>query len=700
MRHQERGGRRSRPPRRAFCHPESVSDGTGRFLGQRVRRARARAFVGRERELALAASVLRGEVDASVLLVHGPGGIGKTMLLRQVADRGEQLGRPVVEVDGGTAGRSTSEFEAAAQPAADQARPVLLVDGFEQCRGLETWLRDRFLPRLPADAVVVIAGREPPDLEWSVDPGWSRVVRVIALEPLDRSSSAAVLTSGGLAPHHQETVLRFAAGNPLVLSLAAAVGPPPADGTVRDDATWRPSVEVLRTLVSRLVGEVPSPAHRQALDVTARAFRTDEGLLRAVLPDRDSPALFSWLSGLPFVETVGGGLHPHGAVRATLLADLTQREDTENDVVLSALTDELLRRVRDAAEPAALSAMADLAYVHRQSPAVSHLYAVDRRGRVEPERLEQDDVTWAIALARDVEGEESAAIVRYWCHRQPEAFALYRSVDNGEPVGFAARLVLSARRQEDVDADPVVAAAWRHCGRVEPVREGQHIAVRRFTVDGEDHRFPSAMTNLVSWQSLAAIARSSGLAYAFVVHPDPELWRTWMGATTDEVEDPPTVGGRRHAIFVNDWRYLTFAQYWEQAIGRPPVGGPAPVGPPLSRDDFDEAVRQALPLWIYSGGLTASPLGATSLAVASSGDVDAALRAAIREALDGMPSDQRGRRGHDAVVATYLRGSTTQQAAARRLGVPFSSYRRHLKQGVGDLCHRLWVAAGGTTRVG
>jgi DNA-directed RNA polymerase specialized sigma24 family protein len=47
-------------------------------------------------------------------------------------------------------------------------------------------------------------------------------------------------------------------------------------------------------------------------------------------------------------------------------------------------------------------------------------------------------------------------------------------------------------------------------------------------------------------------------------------------------------------------------------------------------------------------------------------------------------------RGHDAVVATYLTGTPTQQAAARRLGLPFSTYRRHLKEGLQELSDRLW----------
>ncbi|MEU7178156.1 MULTISPECIES: hypothetical protein [Streptomyces] len=36
-------------------------------------------------------------------------------------------------------------------------RAVLLIDAFERIRGLESWLRERFLPVLPTGALVVVA---------------------------------------------------------------------------------------------------------------------------------------------------------------------------------------------------------------------------------------------------------------------------------------------------------------------------------------------------------------------------------------------------------------------------------------------------------------------------------------------------------------------------------------------------------------
>ena len=64
-----------------------------RSLGWRVQAAREMAFVGREEELAVFTAALYGG-GCSVLYVHGPGGIGKSALLRRFAAEAAVAGRP------------------------------------------------------------------------------------------------------------------------------------------------------------------------------------------------------------------------------------------------------------------------------------------------------------------------------------------------------------------------------------------------------------------------------------------------------------------------------------------------------------------------------------------------------------------------------------------------------------------------------
>jgi hypothetical protein len=76
----------------------------------------------------------------------------------------------VVEIDGHTGASTPEEFEAAAAKVFTDDRPVLLVDTLEAYQALESWLRDRFLPRLPAAALVVLAGRTQPGSRfWCCD---------------------------------------------------------------------------------------------------------------------------------------------------------------------------------------------------------------------------------------------------------------------------------------------------------------------------------------------------------------------------------------------------------------------------------------------------------------------------------------------------------------------------------------------------
>ncbi len=665
-----------------------------RPLGRAVRQARAHAFVGRGEELALVGAALRGDEAApSVFYVHGPGGIGKSALLRQVADAARLEGRTVVEVDGRLVEPSTASFEAETASLGDAPRAVLLVDSFEQCGWLETWLRDRFLPRLPDDVVVVLAGRRPPDLEWTVDPGWRHAVRVLALEPLDRDRSEQLLHAHGVDPDAHAAILRFAGGNPLALSLAAAVAATRPTGRT---AVWVPSTQVVGSLLARLVGEVPSPAHRRALEAVAQAYATTEDLLAAALPDDDAAALFAWLRGLPFVESGPHGLHPHDAVRETLMADLRWRDPRAFREMQRRLSAHLLRRVRDAPEPDALMRMGALLHVHRDDPSLPLPMSFGADHEVEDEPLGPDDLPVALAMAARHEGQESADLVRYWFARQPEAFRLYRLIDTGEPVAFSARLRLhDAAEARDVAVDPVVAAAWRHAHDTRPPSAGEHIAITRFAVHRELYQELTPAMLLTHWRALVSACRSPTLAHAFLVHEDDDVWRERLEGRTVDTGARPVVGGRSYAVFVHDWRSVPFEPWLASTGGTydaaAPVRARAPETSP-AREEFDEAVRDALLMHRHSRGLAASPLAATLLP-AGTADTDEALRGVLRQALASLRTNSRRLRGHDAVVATYLSGATTQQAAARRLQIPFGTYRRHLKQGVQDLTDHLWSLA-------
>ncbi|MER8006691.1 AAA family ATPase [Streptomyces sp. NPDC094149] len=119
--------------------------------------------MGREPERAVLDRMLSGRADAPlVAYLHGPGGIGKSSLLRYAARQAELTGRRVVRVDGRFLDADPRRFEQAAAPACAKPGAVLLIDTFEQCQPLEAWLRETFLPRLADDAIVILASKDRP----------------------------------------------------------------------------------------------------------------------------------------------------------------------------------------------------------------------------------------------------------------------------------------------------------------------------------------------------------------------------------------------------------------------------------------------------------------------------------------------------------------------------------------------------------
>ena len=88
-----------------------------------------RHFVGRAAELALLESLLRSGEDGAVVFVHGPGGVGKTTLLRRLGGLADEAGRRVVRVDGHDVPPLPAAFVAALAGAAGVRGATGLAEG-------------------------------------------------------------------------------------------------------------------------------------------------------------------------------------------------------------------------------------------------------------------------------------------------------------------------------------------------------------------------------------------------------------------------------------------------------------------------------------------------------------------------------------------------------------------------------------------
>ncbi|MGW0551799.1 AAA family ATPase [Streptomyces altiplanensis] len=537
-------------------------DFTGR-LRSRLVASRDRAFVGREAETALFRAMLRGEPDvAPVLFLHGPGGIGKSTLLRRFAREAAAAVRTVVEVDARTTDPTPESFERAAADVLDLPGAVLLIDTFEMCQGLEGWLWERFLPELPLGAVAVLAGRTRPDSRWTSDTGWSDHLRVVPLKALSADDSVKFLSGQGVPARAHGDVLAFTGGHPLALSLAAAVAREEAeDGGDRRPGSgpgpgWAPDQDVIGTLLTRLADHPPSPLHRQALEVCAHAYVTSEELLRAMFGER-APELFAWLRAQPYIETAATGVFPHDVVREALEADLRWR-DPEGFVAMHLrMHDHLLDRLRKGPAHQLMPSVAALMYMYRTDGHMPEVHEWQAPGRVQELPYAPADQAAVLELTEQAEGAESAEIARRWLELHPCAFRVHRSTRTGRPVAFTATFWLAPDEEEAPSAfDPVIAAAWRRARRLRPVRPGERMAVTRFMVHPPLYHRPSAPMTLMHWRALGEVWRDTGgLTHHFAVYRDDDYWDSHMshyGMAKDE--EPVHVGHHAYRLFGRDYR--------------------------------------------------------------------------------------------------------------------------------------------------
>ena len=699
------GQRREAPPATA-----------GSSLASRLAKARRRSFVGRAGELDLFRDALSADPPPfAVLHLHGPGGVGKSTLLRRFEEEARTAGATPVLLDGRTMEPSPTGLRAALadvlgsdDPADvetalhDVPRPVLMLDGYEHLTGVDGWLRQTFVPRLPADAIVVLAGRDRPATGWRSDPGWHDLLRVIALRDLPPDDARRLLTARGVPEEQHDEALAFAHGHPLALVLVADLLPQPDARLDLPAAGGAP--DVVGHLLDRFLDRVPGTAHRHALAVAARAGVATEALLRDTVDGAPAGELFRWLRGLSFTEPVAGGLALHDLVREVLDAELRWRDPDRHADVHRRVAVHLRRRVATATGPAKQRAMIEMLELYRFSPVANRFFDWDATDDKWMQPATADDHAAIVAMTRRHEGDASAAVAEYWLGRQPDAFRVFRTAGADGPTGFIAHLRLGDAPGEEVEVDPVAAAVWDHVRRDAPMRAGEQLLLLRFWVDAETYQ-DVATHHLVSTAAALAWLTTPRLAWSVVVLADPAFWEPIFAFIDfEQPSDLEVAAGDDHTVgmFTRDWRTGSVVDWLELLTERQLSAAPTPEQLPeptgrqllvLAQPTFRSAVREALRSFTRPDVLADSPLVRSRLVVEHQRQDEppaAALQRLLTEAVDALAADPRDERLQRTVDLTYLHPAPTQEAAAERLDLPFSTFRRHLTAGVDRVVDWCW----------
>ncbi len=689
-----------------------------------LKAARHHRFVGRADELARFQSALTApELPFHVLYVFGPGGVGKTSLLSEFARVCDQIQAPAIYIDARSVEPAPDAFVQALQHAMDlppsdsplevlaspPRRHVLLIDTYETLMPLDGWLRDVFLPQLPAEVLVVLAGRHPPALGWRSDPGWQTLVHILPLRNLSLEESRLYLTKRAVPPAEHPHVLTFTHGHPLALSLVADVF------DQRPGLHFQPEAapDVLRMLLEQLLQQVPGPAHRAALEACALVRVTTEALLATMLgiPDPAVDAgqavheLFEWLRGLSLIEFRPGGLSPHDVVREVLVAELRWRNPDWHAELHQRARTYYAQRLYQVQGHEQQRVLLDYIFLHRDNPVVKPFFEWQTGGSAMADTLREADKPALRAMVAQHEGDESARLAEHWFTQQPHGVLAFRGTEQ-QPAGFLAMVALQQTTDQDRQADPAVQAVWHYLQTHAPLRSGEKATLFRFWMAHDTYQAVSPIQSVIFVNVVRHYLTTPGLAFTFFPCAEPDFWAP-VFTYADLVRLPEAdfeVEGRRYGVYGHDWRATPPLRWLALLAEREVATAPQTTPPPqaseplvvLSQSAFAAALRDALRDFTHPEALLTNPLLRSRLVIEQI-DVDAGeaqrvavLQALVQEAAAALQSTPREMKFYRALHHTYFQPAATQEKAAELLDLPFSTFRRHLMAGIDRVTESLW----------
>ena len=683
-------------------------------LGDRLRLARHNQFVGREQERRLFESALIApELPFNVLLIHGPGGVGKTSLLYEFAHLCSQHQLPAAYIDSRNIEPIPESFERIIQQhvgfnltalpdeisASVPRLAVLLIDTYETLAPLDIWLRQTFLPQLPANVLTVLAGRQQPMMSWLSDPGWQSLVRTMPLSNLTQAESRTYLARCDIPIDQHAAILDFTHGHPLALSLVIDI----FDQRPDTPPVFQPETaqNIVNLLLKRLIQKAAGPAHRAALESCALVRVMTESLLAEMLGAPDAHDLFDWLRSLSFIEAGRSGLFPHDLARDALTADLRWRN---LDWFI-----ELHRRARmfytnhlqQVSGAAQQQIILDYVFLHRDNPMVRPFFEWQAGGGALPDAMQPDDAPALRAMVARYEGEASAELAGHWFTRQPENVVVLRDVE-ARPLGFMIMLALHQTGPDDARLDPAIAAAQHYLQKQTSLRPGERATLFRFWLAHDTYQAVSPIQSLIFVNIVRHYLTTPGLAFTLFPCAEPDFWAS-VFAYADLTRLPEAdfeVDGHHYGVYGHDWR-VTPPLIWLSLLAEREVAlvtqtvSPVDQVPGITQTEFKQAVRDALHD-LRNGQrsrLRTNPLLQSRLVgqtTASESQRVETLNRRLQEALDLLKQAPRDQKFYRALLHTYFQPAATQEQAAELLDLPFSTYRRHLKKGITRLTEYLW----------
>jgi hypothetical protein len=458
-------------------------------MAARLSQAASRGFVGREDELQRLRDAVKPDSPEAVVFLHGPGGIGKSALLRAFASRYDGRfvrldGRDVEPTPSGfvsamaeSMGCSPESLLADVLDSFGDGPAVLAVDNFERVPIIDAWLRDELLPLFPDGVTTILVGRNGPNAAWRTAPGWHELMLDVSLGPLPSDAARAMLTNRRVIPTAVDRVLEFAKGYPLVLELAAAAARSGAPLDFDPTSTADLVTQVVEILVDDL-----SAVDLELVETVSVVRRLTEPMLEALLAGGEVESRLAWrtLSHLPFVDITPFGLEMNDVVREVISRSLELRDPERERSLRQRAARHLLRRRTP--ERTTWGDTADLLFLIR-IPVVRHAFFPPDGVQHPVESARPDDSAAIRSIAERHLDPIEVALVDEWWARHPDHFIVARA-ETGRPLAFSVVIERADISPDLAVRDPIVAAWSAHLDD-HALPEGSKVLCNRYALSEE-----------------------------------------------------------------------------------------------------------------------------------------------------------------------------------------------------------------------
>jgi hypothetical protein len=573
--------------------------------------------------------------------------------------------------------------------------------------------------------IAVLAGRHAPAQRWREDAGWQTLMHVMRLQNLSAEESRAYLARRSIPESEHEAILSFTHGHPLALSLVAEVF------AQRPNTRFQPQevADVIQMLIERIAEQAPGPLFRAALEAPSLVRVPDDSILSALLDTPDVRELFAWLRDLSFMDAESRGLFPHDLAREALARDIRWRNPDRFAMLHSRARRYYMDHIKKGDSRTQREYLNEFIFLHRDNPMVRPFFEWRTGGQVFTDHAQEADQAQVLAIIAEHEGEQAAQHAAYWLLRQPENAFVFRTA-GGDVQGLL--LMVSMERldlagPEDSFAgqlrDPALARAVAVLAQRAPLRSGERATYFRFWMARDTYQAVSPVQSRIFLNIVQHYLTTPGLAFTFLPCADPEFWApAFTYADLERIpeadfgEQIPGQEGRAYGVYGHDWRlrppaaWLELLAEREMSLERVNPAPPPLAAQLLSREEFAAAVRDALRSYGDTLALQGNPLLKSRMVsgrledggndpAGKTPEVNStyaqaaktqALQGLLKEAADQLQLSLRNLKLYRAVYHTYLQPAPSQEAAAELLDVPYSTFRRHLAQGVNQMIAYLW----------